>query len=144
MSAMSTRLTNNFESERVIFSVVAASGATALVALVSLQERKKELAIMNVRGLSFKQLITNLLAENLAIIVFSVALGVAVGLVIVHGTIVSLNSQYATLVAHRIVFPSDAILTLSASLILVFVSSILPVVAITRRYISKLERIVRA
>lgn len=137
--------TKNVQRIGVIFAVVAASVATALVALVSLQERKKELTIMNVRGLSYKQLITMLLAENLSIVVFSVALGVVVGLVIVHGSIVALNTtQYVTLVTHRMVFPPDAILTLSASLILVFASSILPVIAITKRYVSKLDRIVRA
>lgn len=129
----------------VIFAVVAASVATGLIAMVSLQERKKELTIMNVRGLSYKQLITMLLAENLSITIFSTVLGVIVGLIIVHGSIVALNTtQYATLVAHRAIFPQDALLTLSASLILVFASSIIPVIVITKRYVSKLERIVRA
>jgi ABC-type antimicrobial peptide transport system permease subunit len=137
--------TTNVQRIGVVFAVVAASAATALVALVSLQERKKELTIMNVRGLSFRQLVIMLLAENLAIIIFAVILGTAVGLIIVHGSIIALNtSQYAMLVAHRMVFPSDATLTLLASFILVFSSSILPVIAVTKRYVSKLERIVRA
>jgi hypothetical protein len=42
------------------------------------------------------------------------------------------------------VFPPDAMLILSTSLVLVFASSILPIVAITKKYVSKLERIVRA
>jgi len=125
--------------------VAAASVATALVALVSLQERKKEVTIMNVRGFSFRQLITMLLAENLAIVVFAASLGVLVGLIIVFGSIVALNtSPYPALVAHRMVFPLDATLILSASLALVFISSILPIIAITRTYLSELERIVRA
>jgi len=86
-----------------------------------------------------------LLAENLAIVIFAAILGVVVGLIIVYGSIVALNtSQYPTLVAHRMVFPPDAMLILSASLVLVFASSILPIIAITKRYVSKLERIVRA
>jgi len=137
--------TTNVQRIGVIFAVVSASVATALVALVSLQERKKELAIMNVRGLSFKQLIIMLLAENLSIVIFSVTLGVVVGLFIVHGSIVALNTtQYATLVAHHMIFPSDAIMTLLTSLILVFSSSILPIIVMTKRYVSKLDRIVRA
>ncbi len=136
--------TSNIQRIGVVFAVVAAAVATALVSLVSLQERRKEITIMNIRGLSFKQLIKMLLAENLAIIVFSVALGVAVGLIIIHGSIVALNTQYVTLVARRMVFPPDATVILLSSLILVFASSILPVIAITKRYISKLERIVRA
>ncbi len=137
--------TTSVQRVGVLFAVVAASVATGLIAMVSLQERKKELTIMNVRGLSYKQLIIMLLAENLSIIVFSTALGVIVGLIIVHGSIVALNTtQYVTLVAHRMIFPPDAILTLSASLILVFASSIIPVIIITKRYVSRLERIVRA
>jgi len=137
--------TTNIQRIGVIFAVAAASVATALVALVSLQERKKEVTIMNVRGFSFRQLITMLLAENLAIVVFAASLGVLVGLIIVFGSIVALNtSPYPALVAHRMVFPLDATLILSASLALVFISSILPIIAITRTYLSELERIVRA
>jgi ABC-type lipoprotein release transport system permease subunit len=129
----------------VIFAVVAASVATGLIAMVSLQERKKEVTIMNVRGLSYRQLITMLLAEHLSIIVFSTVLGVIVGLIIVHGSIVALNTtQYATLVAHRMIFPPDAVLTLAASMMLVFASFIIPLIMITKRYVSKLDRIVRA
>jgi ABC-type antimicrobial peptide transport system permease subunit len=136
--------TVNIQRIGVIFAVVAAAVATALVALVSLQERKKEVTIMNVRGLSFKQLITMLLAENLAIIFFAVVLGVVVGLIIIHGTIVAFNTQFITLVARRMVFSSEATLILLSSLILIFASSTFPVIAITKRYVSKLERIVRA
>jgi putative ABC transport system permease protein len=129
----------------VIFAVIAASVATGLIAMVSLQERKKELTIMNVRGFSYKQLITMLLAENLSITIFSTTLGVIVGLILVHGSIVALNTtQYVMLVTHRVIFPTDALLTLLGSLILVFASSIIPVIVITKRYVSKLERIVRA
>jgi ABC-type antimicrobial peptide transport system permease subunit len=137
--------TTSIQRIGVIFAVVAASVATGLIAMVSLQERKKEVTIMNVRGLSYKQLIGILLAENLSIIVFSIVLGIIAGLIIVHGSIVALNTtQYVTLVTHRMIFSPDAVLTLSASLILIFVSSIIPVIIITKRYVSKLERIVRA
>lgn len=136
---------SNIQRIGVVFSVVAASVATALVTIVGLQERRKEVTIMNVRGISFSQLLSVLLAEALAVVIFSLVLGIVVGLIIVNGSISALNTtQYAPLVAHRMVFPPDAILTLSISLILIFLSSTLPVIAITRRYISKLVRIVRA
>ncbi len=136
--------TINVQRIGVIFAVVAASVATSLVALVSLQERKKEVAIMNIRGLSFKQLVTMLLAENLSIVVFATIIGGVVGMIIVHGNTVALNTnQFTSLVSHRLVFPPDAILTLLVSVILVFSSTLLPVIIITRKYISKLERIVR-
>ncbi len=136
--------TQNIQRIGVIFAVVAASISTSLVALVSLQERRKEVTIMNIRGFSFKQLITMLLAENVAILVFAATLGIMVGLIIVYGNIVALNTEYSTLVNHRMVFPPEAMLILGTSLVLVFSSSILPLIAITKRYISKLERIVRA
>lgn len=134
----------NVPSIGVIFSVIAASLATALVSAVGLQERKKEVSIMNVRGLSYKQLVMILLAENLAVIVFAIALGAVVGLIIVHGSITSLNAEYSTFLVRRMVFPLDAVTTLVSSIILVLSSSIIPVIIITRKYVSKLERIVRA
>jgi len=128
----------------VIFAVLAGSIATALVRMVSLQERKKEVAVMSVRGVSFRQLITILLSESLAIISFATLLGVIVGIIIAHGSIVSLNSTLLTLVSHRMVLPIDSLLILSMSIILVFASSIFPIFIMSKRYTSKLERIVRA
>ena len=135
----------NIQQIGVIFSVVAASVATALVTIVSLQERRKEVTIMNVRGISYNQLLKVLMAETLSIVVFAVALGIAVGLIVVHGSVVALNTtQYTILVAHRMIFPLDAILTLSTSIVLIFLASIIPVIVITRRYLTKIVRIVRA
>lgn len=142
-SNLSLTGTTNIQRIGVIFAVLAASVTTALVALVSMQERKKELGIMSIRGLSFRQLMTILLAENLSIVVFSVVLGAAVGLVVVHGNLVALNTT-PTLVTRRMVFPPEAVITLAASLILVFASLILPIVVTIKRYSSRLERIVRA
>ncbi|NIV44443.1 hypothetical protein GWN49_06145, partial [Candidatus Bathyarchaeota archaeon] len=48
----------NVQRLGVAFAVLAASLGTALVTFVSLKERRKEVSIMCVRGLSFKQLIT--------------------------------------------------------------------------------------
>jgi ABC-type antimicrobial peptide transport system permease subunit len=134
----------NIQRIGVIFSVLAASVATGLVTLVSLQERKRETSIMNARGLSFKQLITMLLAENMAVIVFAAVLGVVVGLIVVNGNVAASNATVSYyLVAHRIAFPPDAIILLLTCLVLVFASAIIPVILLTKRYISKIERIVR-
>jgi ABC-type lipoprotein release transport system permease subunit len=137
--------TINIQRIGVIFAVVAASVATALVALVSLQERKKEVAIMNIRGLSYKQVTIMLLTEVLSVVIFATVIGSVVGVIMLHGNTVAANADtYASLVAHRMVFPPDAILTLAVMLLLVFLSTILPVILVTRRYVSKLERIVRS
>ena len=134
----------NIQRIGVVFSILAASVATGLATLVSLQERKREASIMSARGLSFKQLVTMLLAENLAVVVFAAVLGIVVGLIVVRGNVSASNAtMFYSLVTHRIVFPPDAIILLSTCVILVFASAIIPVILLTKRYISKIERIVR-
>lgn len=134
----------NIQRIGVVFSILAASVATSLATLVSLQERKREASIMSARGLSFKQLVTMLLAENLAVVVFSAVLGVVVGLIVVRGNVAAFNADLSySLVTHRITFPPDAIILLSTCLILVSASAIIPVILLTKRYVSKIERIVR-
>jgi ABC-type antimicrobial peptide transport system permease subunit len=134
----------NIQRVGVVFSILAASVGTGLVTLVSLQERKREASIMSARGLSFKQLVTMFLAENLAIVVFSAFLGVVVGLIVVRGNVAASNATlYYSLVTHRMVFPPDALILLSTCVLLVFASAIIPVILLTKRYISKIERIVR-
>jgi ABC-type antimicrobial peptide transport system permease subunit len=134
----------NIQRIGVVFSILAASVATGLAALVSLQERKREASIMSARGLSFKQLVTMLLAENLAVVVFAAVLGIVVGLIVVRGNVAASNaSMYYSLVTHRMVFPPDAVILLSTCVILVFASAIIPVILLTKRYISKLDRMVR-
>jgi len=129
----------------VAFAVVIASIGTALVTSVSLRERSREVSIMSVRGLSFKQLVTMVLAENLAVVVFAVVLGTAVGLVVVRGNVVAANTNpfsYSILARHMI-FPMDMLLILLTCFVLVFASTIIPIILMTRRYISRLERMVR-
>jgi len=134
----------NIQRIGVVFSILAASVATGLATMVSLQERKREASIMNARGLSFKQLVTMLLAENLAVVVFSAVLGVVVGLIVVRGNVAAYNvTPSYSLVTHRIVFPPDSIMLLSTCVILIFASAIIPVILLTKRYVSKIERIVR-
>jgi ABC-type antimicrobial peptide transport system permease subunit len=130
----------------MIFMVVAASIGTALVTFVSLRERRREASMMSIRGLSFKQLLVMLLTENLAVVIFALLLGAVVGLIWVRGTVASNNAvnvfSYTPLSRHM-VFPPDALLTLFVSFILVFSSTIIPVILMTKRYSSKLERTVR-
>lgn len=130
----------------VIFIVVAASVGTALVTFVSLGERRREVSIMSVRGLSFKQLVVMLLTENLSVVAFAVLLGAVVGLIVVRGTIASANAfnifSFSPL-SRRMVFPPDALLTLFISFILVFAATIIPVIFMAKIYSSRLERTVR-
>jgi ABC-type antimicrobial peptide transport system permease subunit len=126
----------------VIFAVLASSVGTALVTLVSLREREREASIMCVRGLSFKQLSTMLLAENIAIIAFAALLGTLIGFAVVRGTIISSNAS-GYLVTQNMVFPPDITLLLLFSFVLIFASTILPVIFMSKRFSSRLERIVR-
>jgi ABC-type lipoprotein release transport system permease subunit len=127
----------------IIFAVLAASVGTALISSVSMKERSREATIMSVRGLSFKQLVIMFLTENLALVTFSVFLGVFVGFAIVYGNISSSNAATFDLIRRRLVFPPDAVLTLIACVTLIFASTILPIVIMSRRYVTKLERMVR-
>jgi len=127
----------------VAFAVLAASVGTALVTLVSLKERQREASIMSVRGLSFKQLAVVLLTENLAVVTFAVLLGAIAGLIIVYGNVASFSSTAPSLVMKRMVFPTDALILILASFAFVFASTIIPVIFMSRRFMSKLERVVR-
>jgi ABC-type antimicrobial peptide transport system permease subunit len=127
----------------LLFAVLAASVGTALVSFVSMKERSREATIMSVRGLSYKQLVAMFLTENLALVTFAVVLGVSVGFIVIYGNISASNSVQATLIQRRIVFPLDATVTLVSCLTLIFVSTILPILIMSRRYVTKLERMVR-
>jgi len=133
----------NVQRLGVAFAIVATSVGTALVTLVSLKERQREASMMGVRGLSFKQLVIMLLTENLAVVTFAVLLGAVGGLIVVYGNAASFNSTTPSIIAKRLVFPPDTLLTILAFFGLVFASTIVPVMLMARRYVSRLERVVR-
>jgi ABC-type antimicrobial peptide transport system permease subunit len=127
----------------VAFGILAASVGAALVSFISLKERQREASIMSVRGLSFKQLVLVLLTENMAVVLFAVLLGALAGLIIAYGNVASFNAAAGSLVSKRVVFPTDAVATMLAYIGLVFASAIIPVVIMSKRYVSRLERVVR-
>ena len=127
----------------IVFAVLAASVGTALVSTVSMKERSREATIMSVKGLSYKQLVMMFLTENLALVVFSITLGFVVGLIVVYGYISSINASIVSLVQHRLVFPLDTTLMLFSCIALIFISTILPIIIMSRKYVTKLERMVR-
>jgi len=127
----------------IVFAVLAASVGTALISIVSMRERSREATIMSVRGLSYKQLVMMFLTENLALVIFSVILGVFVGFVIVYGNISAYNATISEIVRRRLVFPLDSTLMVTSCLTLIFAATILPILIMSRRYVTKLERMVR-
>jgi ABC-type lipoprotein release transport system permease subunit len=127
----------------IVFAVLAASVGTALISIVSMRERSREATIMSVRGLSYRQLVMMFLTENLALVIFSVILGVFVGFIIVYGNISAYNATISEIVKRRLVFPLDSTLMLTSCLTLIFAATILPILVMSRRYVTKLERMVR-
>lgn len=129
----------------IVFAVLAASVGTALVSVVSMRERSREATIMSVKGLSYKQLVVMFLTENLAVVTFAVVLGIFVGFVAAYGNISATNSFIAStaLIKHRFIFSADAILMVISCVALIFVSTILPILIISRGYVTNLERMVR-
>jgi ABC-type antimicrobial peptide transport system permease subunit len=127
----------------IVFAILAASVGTALVSAVSMKERSREAAIMSVKGLSYKQLLIVFLTENFALVVFSVFLGIIVGLIVTHGNICATNASILSIIQHRLVFPLDTTLLLTSCITLIFTSTILPILIVLRRYMTRLERMVR-
>lgn len=127
----------------LFFAVLSASVGTALVALVSLKERSREATLMSVRGLSYRQLVWMFLTENIAVITFSVVLGLAVGTVIVYGTVTTSSSVVSNLVTRRMVFPMDSIIQVADYIALIYGAVIIAVLIMARQYVTKLDKKVR-
>ena len=127
----------------IVFAILAASVGTALVSTVSMRERSREAAMMSVKGLSYKQLLTMFLTENMALVVFSLILGAIVGIITLNGNISALDTMTASLVRHRLVFTLDTMLMLTSCVGLILASTILPILIMARNYATNLERMVR-
>ena len=133
----------DFQNLGVIFAVLSASVGMVLIAVVSLSERSREATLMSVRGLSYRQLVWMFLAENLAVITFSVLLGLSVGLIIDYGTITAANVGTTQLVYPHFVFPLSVIETVACYIALIYASTIGAILIMSRKYVTKLERMVR-
>ncbi len=127
----------------LIFAVLSASVGTALVGLVSLKERNREATLMSVRGLSYWQLVWMFLTENIAVITFSVVFGLAVGSVIVYGTVTSTAATGLILTRH-VVFSFESITTVASYIAMIYGAMILSVLIMTRQYVTKLDKMVRS
>jgi len=127
----------------VVFAVLAASVGTALISTVSMRERSREATIMSVRGLSYRQLVVMFLTENLALVTFAVVLGLSVGLISVYGSVSSSNSLASGLVVRHLVFPLDSTLLVVGCVSLIFAATVLPILVMSRKYVTQLERMVR-
>ena len=127
----------------LIFAVLAASVGTALISIVSMKERNREATLMSVKGLSYKQLVWMFLTENLAVVTFAIILGLSVGLIAGYGNVVSSSTVISELVQRRFVFTYDSVVTVASYVSLIFASTILPIIVMSRQYVTKLETMIR-
>ncbi len=127
----------------LIFVVLSASVGTALICVVSLRERTREATIMSVRGLSYRQLVWMFLSENMAVITFSVILGVCVGLIIVYGSVASSSGVISELVQKRMIFSTDFIFSVVTYIAIIYAAAIGSILIMTSQYVTKLEKMVR-
>jgi len=119
------------------FTVMLSSIGVALVVWTTMEERRKEITLMSIRGLSFKQLVTMLVIENLGVILFSILLGLLVGYLSARGDIVSNVSS--SLVTRRLIFPPYSLLTIGLMLAIIISSALIPIILAARRGSSHLE-----
>jgi ABC-type lipoprotein release transport system permease subunit len=133
----------DIQSLGVIFVVLSATVGTALIAVVSLKERSREATLMAVRGLSYKQIVWMFLNENIAIITFSVILGISVGLIIDYGGIISTTGITSQLVVPRFVFPINAIINIATYIALIYATTTAAILVMSSQYVTKLEKMVR-
>jgi ABC-type lipoprotein release transport system permease subunit len=129
----------------IVFAVLAASVGVVLITTVSMQERNREATIMSVKGLSYKQLVVMFLTENVAVITFATVLGVFTGSIIVYGNVTSANALTSgyILVTRHLLFPLNSTLLILAFVVLIFASTIIPIIIMARKYVTNLERMVR-
>jgi ABC-type lipoprotein release transport system permease subunit len=143
MYTYSSLQTADIQRLGLIFVVLAASVGTVLISVVSLRERTREATLMSVRGLSYRQLVWMFLSENMAVITFSVILGVSVGLIIVYGNITSSNAVISALVQKHLIFSTDFIVSIASYIAMIYAATIGSILIMTRQYVTKLERMVR-
>jgi len=142
-STYTNLLVLDFQRLGLIFVVLAASAGTALVSIVSIKERSREATLMSVKGLSYRQLVWMFLSENLAVVTFSVVLGLAVGLIIVYGNVASAGGFLSVLVKRRVVFSNDFLISIVSYVSMIYASTLIPIIIMSRQYVTKLERMVR-
>jgi hypothetical protein len=83
------------------------------------------------------------LTENIAVITFSVILGVSVGLIIVYGNITSSSAVIPEIVQKRLVFSTDFIVSIASYIAIIYASTIGSILVMSRQYVTKLERMIR-
>jgi hypothetical protein len=116
----------------VYFAALVSSAGIVLIVSTALRSRLKELTVMAIRGFSSRQLAVTLLVEKLGMTLFSIALGLGVGLVMLRGETEIFNAAINLMLEKRVVFPPATQLTLIVVVALLVVSTIIPIILIVR------------
>jgi len=129
------------------FAALAASIGVGTIAYTGYREREKEITMVSVRGLSYRQLAGLLITEFLPLVIFALILATIVGLIVVWGDALgqnSLNQNYLQiLAARRVVFPLWASANILVIVALVLIGVFLPALTAARKDLSKMSRTVR-
>ncbi|TFG28670.1 ABC transporter permease [Candidatus Thorarchaeota archaeon] len=123
----------------ISFAVILAMVGTALVVILTLQEKDAEIALLSVRGFGKWQVFKTLLAEVMVTVLFSLILGLGVGYIENIGQISSLNQNATGLVRYRMALGGAASFTILILLGVVLLATILPVWLSSRRPESKVD-----
>ena len=115
----------------VYFATLVSSLGVVLVVSKAFRSRSKELTVMTIRGFSDGQLAATLLVENMGMTLFSIALGLGVGLVMLRGENVVYNAVYSVLL-RRLVFPPSALVALATVVGLLVLSTVAPILLAVR------------
>ena len=116
----------------VYFATLVSSLGVVLVVSTALRSRFKELTVMAIRGFSDRQLAATLLVENMGMTLFSIALGLGVGLVMLRGENVVYNTVYSSVLLRRLVFPPSALVALVTVVGLLVLSTVAPILLAVR------------
>ena len=129
------------------FAGLAASIGVGTVAYTGYREREKEITMIAVRGLSYRQLAGLLVMEFLPLVVFSLILATTVGIIVVWGDAQgqnSLNQDYLSiLAARRVIFPLWALSNILGIVTLLIAGIFLPAIFAAKKDLSKINRTVR-
>jgi ABC-type antimicrobial peptide transport system permease subunit len=129
----------NVQNIGIALAFVGASLEIGVVVSITILERRKELTILSVRGMSSRQISSILLIEILSIVGFALALGVLVGLIMILGTVNS-TSHSGQLVTQRLSFPLGTVMLILGMVTLVLMAVVIPIVIAARRAPSDARR----
>ncbi|MHA1666711.1 MAG: ABC transporter permease, partial [Candidatus Thorarchaeota archaeon] len=123
----------------ISFAIVLALVGTALVVILTLQEKDSEIALLSVRGFSKWQLFKTLLAEVMVTVLFALILGVGVGILENIGQVAQSNENASGLIRYQVTLGGDATYTILMLLGVVLLAAVVPVWWSSRRPESKVD-----